>query len=217
MGPKGANVPLLLFLSSMWQGGRVQVSRPAPQLPGEAASVRQLLQEIDASRRLELPGKAPPLDLPAAEWAGEMLHAACQFLVHRDLPAELVAERLAQPCPVAPSPSVCYSVDLTFATLPDVISLARGIAVNDPLTVGLTKLAVAWPLSSVGVPEAASADVSAFVDDDCLARLYVDRVIQRRDLKRLDHPRVRRLAGEAIGPYTDLAPLVAAEIEGEFL
>lgn len=213
MGLKGA--ALLPFLTSIWQSGRVQLTCAPFDPLAHSAGVRELLQEMGRYRRLELPGNGPPLDLPSAEWAAGMLFAASQFLVFRDVPADVVAERLAQLCPSALSPSACYSVDLTFAALPDLISLARGIAVNDPLTVGLIALATQWPLSSVGVAEVATVEIDAFIDDECLARVYVDRVIQKRDIKRLDHPRVRRLASEAIGPYAELAPLVASEIKGD--
>lgn len=212
---------MLSFLRCIWQNGRVLLSHaelPSPtsapdDASTDAAASRELLQEMDGYRRLDLPGDAPPLHLPAAEWAASQLYTASQFLVFREIDPEVVAERMARPCPAAPSPSVCYSVDLTFSALPDLISLARGIAVDNPLTAGLMALATQWPLSSVGVGDVTAVKIDGFIHEDCLARLYVDRIIRHRDVGRLDHPTVRKLAAEAIGPYEALAPLIASELK----
>ena len=130
----------------------------------------------------------------------------------REVDAASVQQALAAPCPRPPSASVCYSADLSLRYLPDLLSLARGIAPDDPLVAGLTALARAWPLSSVGVAGMEDLDVSAFVDHPSLRQLYVDRIIERGDVSRLKHPAVRAAVGEALGAYPDLAPRVAAAL-----
>jgi hypothetical protein len=113
---------------------------------------------------------------------------------------------LAVPCPGNPSPSVCYSADLSLRHLPDLLSLARGIAADDPLVGGMTSLARAWPLSSVGVPGIEGVDASPFLPHPALRQLYVDRIIDRADGSRLADPAVREAVREAVGDFLNLAP-----------
>jgi hypothetical protein len=102
-------------------------------------------------------------------------------------------------------------VDLAFQFLPELISLARGIAEQDPLVEGLRTLAAAWPLSSVGVRDLPDyLDVTPFIDEPCLRRLYADRIVERKDLLRLNHPAAREAVREALGEHRYLAKEVAA-------
>jgi hypothetical protein len=108
---------------------------------------------------------------------------------------------------MAPSPEVCYSTDLALRVLPQLLALARGVALDDPLVIGLNTLAHDWPLSSVGVPEVTNVDESPFIDHPTLRRLYADRIIERRDVSRLTDPRVVAAVREALGAHAaDLAP-----------
>jgi len=196
------------FVTALLEGdGRVRVGvepLAVSELPG-AAGV------LDRAVRPTLAFDPPPLSLPAAEWAILLLHRACQALVYRDIDGQAVRAGLALACPVRPSPRACYSVDLAFQFLPELLSLARGIAEQDPLVEGLRKLAAAWPLSSVGVRDLSDdLDVTAFIDEPSLRRLYADRIVERKDLLRLKHPAAREAVREALGEHRYLAKEVAA-------
>jgi hypothetical protein len=200
-------------------GGRVRVG-PGPLAVSELASAAATL---DDAIRPTLAFDPPPLSMPAGEWAILVLHGACQALVYREIDASAVRGGLALACPVRPSPRACYSVDLAFQFLPELIALARGIAESDPLVEGLRTLAEAWPLSSVGVRGLREdLDVTPFIDDATLRRLYSDRIIERKDLARLKHPAAREAVREAFGVHRYLAKEVAAvafeaELEGTCL
>ena len=196
------------FIRDLLETGRVRVARDGkpPRGLGEA------VDELDRAARVEMAFDAPELSRPAAQWAAETLYHGCRFLAYREIEAEAVREALARPCPEPPSPAVCYSADLTFRYLPDLLALARGIAEGDPLVTGLMALAHQWPLSSVGVAGVGEVDVSPFIGDPTLRRLYADRVIDRRDVSRLKHPPVREAVREALGGYPELAPQVAAAV-----
>ena len=88
--------------------------------------------------------------LTAATWAVALFYRSCQFLMFRDIPAEIIDETLRTPCPRPMGPAVVYSVDLIFQHLPRLLALARGLAPADPLVLGLRRIAKEWPFSSVG-------------------------------------------------------------------
>ena len=124
---------------------------------------------------------------------------------------------LAVPCPEPPSPSVCYSADLSLRYLPDLLSLAKGIASDDPLVHGLHAICRSWPLSSVGVPDVGELDTGAFLSHPTLRRLYVDRIIEPR--RRFPPGRPRRPRGGPAKPSvtfpTSLLSFSRPDLEGE--
>lgn len=208
------------FVHSLLEAGRVHVPmRVEPPEDLEAA-----VAELDRAARPHMPFEAPALSPAAAGWALTVLYRGCQSLVYREIDAGAVRDALSRPCPREPSPEVCYSVDLSFRYLPDLLALARGIARDDPLVLGLMELARRWPLSSVGVAGVADAsdgdgeiagvsDLSAFVHHPSLRQLYVDRVIEKEDVARLGHPIVRDAVREALGALPELSPKLAAALE----
>src|SRR6185437_12009000 len=112
-------------------------------------------------------------------------------------------------------PQTCYSADLAFCFLPDLIKLARGIAEEDPLVTGILALAKNFPLSSVGVAGISDMNIDAFIAHPTLRRLYADRIIEREDHSRLGHPAAREAVREALGAFPELAPKLAAMIGAE--
>ena len=161
-----------------------------------------------------------------------MFERACRFLVYRDVDADAMEREFSAAIPgvsgtpgVSSSPgsastpdganpAVHYSVDLTFRFLPDLVKLARIASEQDPLVERLMAWARHWPLSSVGIgANVGPVEIGPIVNHPCLLALYVDRVIARRDLTRLDDARVRDGVRQALGLYSELAPVVAAAVE----
>ena len=142
-----------------------------------------------------------------------MMYAISQTLVFRDIDGEAIERRFARPCPGAPSPSRCYSVDLTFQYLPDVFSIARRSAPGDPLVDRIRQTAREWPLSSVGVPAIGEVSTDAFWDSRSLRQLYIDRILARQDRSRLSTDPVRGEVRASLGLYRDLYPEVAAALD----
>jgi MoxR-vWA-beta-propeller ternary system protein len=200
----------LLFVDALLENGRVRVSASRSAPADLDAAVAALDQEVRPELAFDGP---PPLDVPVAGWALTILYRSCQSLVYRDIDADAVRDALSQPCPARKvSAAECYAADLAFRYLPDLLSLARGVAADDPLVTGLTELARQWPLSSVGVKELGEVDVSGFIGHPSLRQLYVDRIIDRQDTARLADARVREAAREALGAFPELAPRVAAAL-----
>ena len=207
------------FLLHLTESGHVAVgpfgleaTAPAGNGDGTAA-----LREIDRRERLEFPGEAPALSLPAARWAAGTFHQACQLLVCRDVPAETVASALAVPCPQRRSPETHYSVDLVLRHLPDLLATARRLAAGDPLVNALCRLALAWPLSSVGAAGIEAGDLSeidTFIAHRGLRQLYADRILRHNDPGRLRAPQARAAVLASLGHHAgtlgpNFAPLLA--------
>jgi hypothetical protein len=201
------------FLTAIYDGNAATVPPRAPVDEREWTAASDVIETFDFVARTGLAYDAPRLVPVVARWAAERLYRACQFLVYRDVEADEVREGCAVPCPVAAvSPDVCYSADLILRYLPDVFALARGIAREDPLIDGLRGLALAWPLSSVGMPEVGEVDVSGFIRHPGLRRLYADRIMERNDRSRLGDAAVVAAVREAIGAYPGLAPSIWAAL-----
>jgi len=210
--PDAAEINLVGFLRDLREAGRVVVG-PDPVTPEVLDQCQTELRQTDELARLELPGSPPPISMNAALWASGVLYWACQCLVYREIPPEAVKHSLALPCPVEPGPGAAYSADLTFRHLPRVISLAGGLAPDDPLVAELKDLARAWPLSSVGVAGLGEVSVGSFIDDHCLAQLYADRILATKDTIRATDPRVRPWLVRSLGMYGELCPEISHLLE----
>lgn len=205
-------VTLSEFLNRLFSDGRVRVSRPAKISDAELRTADETLSEFEQEYRRELPDAPPPICLPAARWAAAMFYRACQFVAFRDSGEEIMAQTMALACPCGDPPSVHYSVDLTFRYLPSLVKMARSAAPSDPLLTYLARWTVEWPLSSVGMAVAGAIEIGPWTSDRCLMGLYVDRVIARGDASRLTDPQVREAVRQALGPFSELAPKMAAAI-----
>jgi hypothetical protein len=206
------------FLSDLLEHGRVRFA--AADTPAQAHLERgeeldRELVALDTIVRAEMPLEAPSMTLEPARWAAGLMYDACRLLVCRELGPEVVAEAFARRCPVSPSPGVCFSVDLVLRYLPGLISLCRGLAEDDPLLAKLVETAREWPLSSVGVVGIhGEIDVTPFIDDAALRQLYVDRIIESRDVSRLNDPRVADSVRAALGAFgRQLAPDLAVALD----
>jgi hypothetical protein len=177
-------------------------------MPASASdpAVDEILIGLDRLSRLEMPGEAPSLSLPAARWAAELLHAACRLLVHRDLDAKEVQRALERQCPAPLSPSTVYSVDLLFRHLPAVYCLARGFAPDDPLVAAIKKLAQEWPFSSVGMIPVEALHLDGLGEHSSLRQEFLDRLLASGGQLRLLPP---QLALEAA--LSSAAPLEERE------
>lgn len=228
---------LAAFVNDLWESGQIAVFDldPADKAFPSNDDAWLQLQWLASEVQTALPGDNPGLSRPAAEWALAQFYRACRFLVHRAHGEEILRGDLNRPAPEAPSPAVCYSVDLTFRFLPDLHRMATNLSTDDPLVAILETWGVQWPLSSVGMkftppktlpdaensseqnPGAASLteaspqfDLDPWWPHDCLRRMYVDRVLRRGDLTRLADPRIADAVRQALGHHPDLAPAFAA-------
>jgi MoxR-vWA-beta-propeller ternary system domain bpX4 len=198
--------------------GRVVLKTAFVPAAAEVRAAEGVLIEFEQRFRLEMPGEAPAFSISAALWGAEMTYLACQCLAFREIDEAELSRRLSRPFVGSQDASAHYSVDLTFRMLPDLYHRARTASRNDPLVNCLQEWAGAWPLSSVGIPDATGKNapsdpkqIDSILEHPSLRTLYVDRIMARKDLSRLSDPRVREGVTAAIGFHEELAPdLLAA-------
>ena len=210
---RGCPMSLSRFLASILNEGSATIPPPSPLPEPEQRDAQDLLREFEQQYRLELPDEPPPLDVSSATWATIQFYRASQFVVFRDVSAADVDQALSADSPNTSSPSIVYSVDLVFRFLPDLVKLARSASEDDPLHRHLMRWAREWPLSSVGMPNLDNLNVEAFIEHPCLRKLYVDRILAKRDFSRLSSSQVRDEIQQVLGAHSELAPDVAEALQ----
>jgi hypothetical protein len=199
-----------LFLADLFETGRVTVALRLDETSDD--SLDAVLRPAESVVRLNLAGEAPEFLLPAARWAARIFYGSCHFLVCRDVEPKVIAAFFEQPNPTPSSPAAHYSADLVFQYLPDLIAMARGVALDDPLLEHLLSLARAWPLSSVSVPDCGQVEIGGFIEHPALRQLYIDRIVARTDLARLADPRATQAARETLGAFPELCEPVSKHL-----
>ncbi|MCC9607995.1 hypothetical protein LOC68_02215 [Blastopirellula sp. JC732] len=200
------------FLIQLFAEGDVAFPPLGAMTERELLEGDAVLTEHEALWRLDQPAPTPSFDLTAGRWGAVRLFRACQFVLYREADAAAIEEELAPPYPGPLTPAVCYSVDLTFRYLPQLINFARSASPDDPLVARLQIWGAEWPLSSVGMANLEELPIDVLIDHPGLRRQYVDRIIAIGDLARLDDPRVQAAIGQALGMYPELAPRIAQKI-----
>ena len=137
---------------------------------------------------------------------------ACQAAAFRDLEAGQLGEFLGESCPAGAAATRHYSADLVIQFLPDLIKLTEHVSPGDPLVKILREWANLWPLSSVGIPGVEPKSLGGIVDHPTLLTYYVDRVISRQDVSRLDDPTVRAAVERALSLFSPQFPELAAKL-----
>ncbi len=193
------------FLRDLFQTG--QVTLPVwgqGEMPDfTSARAQELMRERDGMVRLAMAGTAPALDMDAALTGATWLFLACRAFIDRSRPIDYWPELEWKP--VDGSPALVYSVDLTLSFLPDLWLQARPQAEDDALMGRLRQLAQAWPLSAVGIPDAAAPwdRFDSWWADRSLRQTYVDRVLARDAGDAIQHPQVVEQLKTALGECGD--------------
>lgn len=208
---------LVTFIKQLRETGTITLA-PGVESPATLRAAQDAiepqLRDMDRIARLDAPGEPPPFSPLAATWSALTLYEACRCLVFRDMGEEAVRERLSVPCPEALSPEVVWSVDLAMRHLPDLFSLARGLAEDDCLVEELRRIGRDWPFSSVGMRKVGPVNNRPILAAPSLRTLYVDRIIDREDLARLDFPAVAEAVHAALGIYGhELAPTIQRRLD----
>lgn len=219
--------PLADFLTALWETGQVSVPALSPTGSSDFSSADLAESALRlgwyaSEERAALPGTPPTVSDTAALWGLTATFTACSLIVHRQHTVETFSSQFECSQLGVLSPSIVYSVDLTFRFLPDVHRLAMSLAESDPLCDVLEELGRQWPLSSVGMgfrelkdaPIQYPADhLAAWWHDACLRQLYLDRIADRGELNRLDDGRVAEAMRGVIGIHQELSPKIAAALK----
>jgi hypothetical protein len=196
---------LSLFIESLLTHGAVQVTGNITALgPEDLEAAKGLLQQYHKRDSLDMPGIAPAFDAGAGLWAAQYVYRAIQLVMLRNLGTEAITEHLA-PYEGVLTPPVIYSADLCFRHLPSLLSLAKGLAPEDPLVLHLKETLRSWPYSSAAMDLAdEAADVSVIFSDVSLRLAYVDRIIVSGNIKKAGREPVQAQVKEALGDHAAL-------------
>jgi hypothetical protein len=192
--------------------GRIPLHGPTPVRDEDRCAAESVLREFDQSYRLDCPGQAPELSLPAAVWAAEMFYGAAVAMTYREIDEAGVNEILSRPFPGRRNASGHYSVDLTFRLLPELHGRIKAASRSDPLLAHLENWAKEWPLSSVGLAGIVPENPEEILRHAALRVMYIDRILSRKDVSRLNSLEVREAVKAACGMHHHLAPEVHAAI-----
>ncbi|MDJ1501396.1 hypothetical protein [Xanthocytophaga agilis] len=197
-------VTLTDFITDLTQQGNVTVNatiEPFSEIEKQEAC--QVLEQYYATTLVDIPHTAPAFLPEAALWGAMLIYRACQSILLRHLTESQVRTYLL-PYSGPPSAEAIYSIDLTLRFLPDLMHFAKGLSPDDVLVQLLRNTAQSWPFSSVGVDIEENSDHTTFIRlHPSLKYTYVDRIIQKRDHKRLTHPELYDLVKAALGIHAD--------------
>lgn len=196
-----AFVQLSQFIQDIIQQGKVVVEGTVTPFTDEdlQAAVQRLHEQYEQQKQ-ELSGTVPAFEPAAALWAAGFLYRAVQLVVLRNLGEEAVNSLLTRYDGVI-SPEAILSVDLSFRYLPNLMGLAKGLAPEDVLVKRLHEAAVQWPFSSVGMKLDDELNIDVIINNICVRRAYVDRIITTRDIKRCNNTQVNEYIQEALGDH----------------
>jgi hypothetical protein len=194
-------VQLIQFIQDIIRQGKVTVNgHVAPFSEEDIQATTQRLREHYELQKQELTATVPAFDARAAIWAASFLYRSVQLVMLRDLGDEVV-NKLLTPYDGVITPEAVLSVDLSFRYLPNLVGLAKGLAPEDVLVKRLHEAAVQWPFSSVGMKVEGDFNIDVILNNACVCRSYIDRIITARDLKRCNNPQVKEYIKEALGDY----------------
>ena len=192
---------LVQFIQDIIQQGKVIVDgQIVPFTNQDIQQATEFLHEQYNRQALELTGMVPTFHPESAVWSAHFLYRAVQLVMLRDLGEEAV-NGLLTPFHGPVSPETILSVDINFRYLPNLLGLAKGLAPEDVLVKRLQEAAVQWPFSSVGMKVEENMDIEVIMNNACLRRAYIDRIIAARDGKRCNNNLVNEHIKEALGNY----------------
>lgn len=198
---------LALLLENLFSDGKAMVDAPGVLEAGDLRECRAILEREELKVRTEFPGRAPTLNLAVATWAAETFGRMCQLAIFRATSAEMVAAAFGEKCPEGASAEKHYAIDLTWRFFPDLYRFAHAAAADDPLVKAMEHAAGEWPLSSVGVAgrtDVVFERIEEILGHEGLRRVFLDRVIAKRDTAWLANPKVLSGVLASVGMHTSL-------------
>lgn len=168
----------------------------------EAALVTDFLERSYDEECLSFPEQAPSFNADAALWAAQVLYFTAQlYLFRSDTAKELPA--LFPVYKRAVDPAAILSADLCLRFLPRLQQELRLADAEDPLTPLLKELLAPFHYSAIGTKEAAIDAINWEVEmsDPCYRHLYLNRIVECKDLERAGLPYWKSRIGDYMGAY----------------
>lgn len=166
--------------------------------PADAAEVLPLLQSEFELESMEFPA-ALDFDTTSALWAAKTIFYSAQLLLIR----ENTIKDLATLFPAINGNltlSAKLSADLSLRFLPEIFTQLNISDSKDPLLPVLEHYLKQFHYSSIGSDiEPGVADWQAELADPIYCKLYLDRIVEKKDYKRAEIPYINQLLHAAFG------------------
>lgn len=159
------------------------------------------LQTDYKSEGLNFPHTAPEFDTKAAFWAAKTIYIAAQLILYREHQPEDL-KTLIPDFGKEITPSAILSADLCLRFLPDMISQLKMIDSEDELIPILEKILSNFHYSGINFQlEIDSLDFKKVKNNACLLQLYVNRIIESKNIHLANHPAFREAVAASLSIY----------------
>ncbi|MCW3104325.1 MAG: hypothetical protein JWO09_2765 [Bacteroidetes bacterium] len=176
-------------------------SRMIELSPEEEELVTEFLKREYETESLSYPFVAPAFNAPAALWAAKLVYLSALLILYR----EHKNEELSSILPVyagEQDASAILSADLCLRFLPAIHLFAKMLDHEDQLAGLLHSILVEWPYAATGSGIEAKEGQELLPADDCLRQLYIDRIIEKKDLRSASMPGIREQVQASMGNYS---------------
>lgn len=164
--------------------------------------IMAFLSEEYERETLDYPGVAPAFDSDAALWAAETVYFSAQMMLHYSETAPLI-DKLCGAYRGTLTAGAMLSADLLLRFLPQIVSQLDSVDPEDPLVKRLLEHLRIFHYSGIGCAQLSEAelDFTWLRPDECLGRLYLDRVWERRSVADALRPELEPLLRADYGDY----------------
>lgn len=194
---------LIAFLDGLWRKGEVTVANDFVEFSEEELDEASLLLELRHQEdSAHMPGKMPEFHAEAAAWAAVITYRITQLIMLRKVDVDDIPRWLPS-FHKEPTPDLIYSADLSLRYIPQLLTLTKALAPDDPLAKEIQEMAQSWPYSSVGIALAHEANIEQLYSHTSLFQSYIDRIIHHKAKDRANHPSVIQGIRMSLGMFPD--------------
>ena len=163
--------------------------------------VVQLLASHYTKASIDYPGTPPQFEKEAAAWSSKILFYAAQLVMYR----EHSGESLGVFFPKYEYPRTAATIltaDLSLRYLPSILKYLEQIDIEDALIPILKSILSEWQYSGLlSHLDFEVKDLELILADNCLSKLYVNRLVECKKIKVGQHEKIRPLVLSALGNY----------------
>ncbi len=200
-----ATKPFLLAIRQLLATDKLVLYGRIDAVPdAEMQAVLVLLERHFEQEAIGYPGTAPKWDARAAAWSAKVVFHAAQLLLYRSHEADALTHYF--PAFARPkTPAAILSADRCLRYLPGILLQLEAIDVEDDLIPILKEVLCQWHYSGLlaGLPFDA-VDLRTVLENECLAQLYVDRVIKTKNRAMAKRPELQGSVRAALGDYAEV-------------
>ena len=197
--------PFLQTIQNLFHTNKLVLTGRFHELsPEQAQQVGEFLRQIYQEEAMGYPHTGPLFHEEAALYAAKLLFYAAQLVPHRGHKAEAL-NRFFPTYPQPKSAAAMLSADLCLRFMPAILQYLEQIDLEDELIPILRNFLAEWHYSGLLYDSLGetSVDWAPILANECLKRLYVDRVIEKKRIHLAEREELKPLVLSALGNYTN--------------